>query len=49
MYKDTKIKQTSEYNRKGLTDLENKLAVTTRERGAGRGNIGMGDYKDGRL
>ena len=26
-----------------LTDIENKLMITSRERGGGRGNIGLGE------
>ena len=38
-----KIQQTSEYNKKSrLTDIENKLLVTSRERELRRGNIGVG-------
>ena len=28
-----------------LTDIENKLMITSRERGGGRGNIGLGNKR----
>ena len=39
-----KIQQTSDYNRKEADlNIENKLVVTSGERGVGRGNIAVGD------
>ena len=42
---EKKIKQTSEYkkNRNRLTDIENKLVVTSGETGAGRGETKVGN------
>ena len=38
IYRILKIQQTSEYNKKAESDIENKLVVASREREAERGN-----------
>ena len=36
------LKQANEYNKRRPTDIENKLAVTSEKKNAGRSKIGLG-------